>query len=66
MQDERIAQQAKEDPVARRLLTLRGVGPVTTTALAGALGDGKALGKGREFAASLGLTPRQHSTGGKD
>lgn len=66
MQDERIARQAKEDPVAQRLLTLRGVGPITATALAGALGDGKAFGKGRDFAASLGLTPRQHSTGGKD
>ncbi len=30
------------------------------------LGDGKAFAKGRDFAASLGLTPRQHSTGGKD
>lgn len=65
MQDERIARQAKEDPIASRLLTLRGVGPVTATALAGALGDGKAFGKGRDFAASLGLTPRQHSTGDK-
>jgi len=65
-QDERIARQAKEDPVAQRLLTLRGVGPLTATALAGALGDGRAFGKGRDFAASLGLTPRQHSTGGKE
>lgn len=66
MQNERIAYQAKEDPVARRLLTLRGVGPLTATALAGALGDGKSFCKGRDFAASLGLTPRQHSTGGKE
>jgi transposase len=64
--DERIAQCVKEDPVARRLLELRGVGPLTASALAGALGDGKAFTKGREFAASLGLTPRQHSTGGKE
>jgi transposase len=34
--------------------------------LSGALGDGKAFRKGRDFAASLGLTPRQHSTGGRD
>ncbi|MEQ8690187.1 MAG: IS110 family transposase [Pseudomonadales bacterium] len=64
--DENIAQQVKENPVARRLLELRGVGPLTASALAGALGDGKAFTKGRDFAASLGLTPRQHSTGGKD
>ena len=64
--DERIAQCVKNDPVARRLMELRGVGPLTASALAGALGDGKAFSKGRDFAASLGLTPRQHSTGGKE
>ena len=64
--DERIAQCVKNDPVARRLMELRGVGPLTASALAGALGDGRAFSKGREFAASLGLTPRQHSTGGKE
>lgn len=64
--DERFAQTVKADPVTRRLLELRGVGPLTASALSGALGDGSAFGKGRDFAASLGLTPRQHSTGGKD
>jgi len=59
--DERIAQSVKADPVAQRLLELRGIGPLTASALAGALGDGSAFSKGREFAASLGLTPRQHS-----
>jgi transposase len=64
--DERIAQSVKHDPVAQRLLAIRGVGPLTASALAGALGDGKAFCKGRDFAASVGLTPRQHSTGGKE
>jgi transposase len=64
--DERITRMAKTDPVAKRLLELRGVGPLTASALAGALGDGKGFRRGRDFAASLGLTPRQHSTGGKD
>lgn len=64
--DDGIAQTVQANPVARRLLELRGVGPLTASALAGALGDGKAFGKGRDFAASLGLTPHQHSTGGKD
>ena len=64
--DARIAQCVKHDPMARRLLELRGVGPLTASALASALGDGKAFAKGRDFAASLGLTPRQHSSGGKE
>jgi transposase len=64
--DERITQSVKADPVARRLLALRGVGPLTASALAGTLGDAKAFNKGRDFAVSLGLTPRQHSTGGKE
>ena len=64
--DERIARGVKDDPVARRLLALRGVGPLTASALAGTLGDGTSFTKGRDFAASLGLTPRPHSTGGRD
>lgn len=64
--DEWIAQTVRKDPVAQRLMKLRGIGPLTASALAGALGDGRAFSKGRDFAASLGLTPRQHSTGGKD
>jgi transposase len=64
--DEGIADSAKQDPTARRLMTLRGVGPLIASALSGALGDGKAFRRGRDFAASLGLTPRQYSTGGRD
>jgi transposase len=63
---DRIEQHALTDPVAKRLMTLRGVGTITASALAGALGDAKAFKCGRDFAASLGLTPRQHSTGGRD
>ena len=64
--DSRIARGVKNDPVAQRLLALRGVGPLIASALVGALGDGRAFAKGREFAASLGLTPKQHSTGGRE
>jgi transposase len=64
--DEQIRESVQRDPVAKRLMTLRGVGSLIASALAGALGDGKAFKKGRDFAASLGLTPRQHSTGGKN
>ncbi|MDR5902465.1 IS110 family transposase [Halomonas icarae] len=63
---ERIEHHAQTDPVAKRLLSLRGVGTLTASALAGALGDAQAFKRGRDFAASLGLTPRQHSTGGRD
>lgn len=62
----RIEQHAKADSVAKRLMSLRGVGVLTASALAGALGDGQAFKRGRDFAAYLGLTPRQHSTGGRD
>ncbi len=64
--DTRIERFAREDEVARRLMSLRGVGPLTATALSVALGDGSSFRCGRDFAASLGLVPRQHSTGGRD
>ncbi len=63
--DREIQLIAQANPAARRLQQLRGVGPITATALVAALGDGKAFRKGRDFAVSLGLTPRQHSSGGK-
>ena len=44
--DERIEASVKKDPVAQRSLELRGVGPLTASALAGALGDGRAFSKG--------------------
>ncbi len=64
--DKQIAVVAQEDPMARRLQQLRGVGPLIATALVATIGDGKQYRKGRDMAAALGLTPRQHSSGGKD
>ena len=61
-----IKQQVVSSIQGQRLLLLRGVGPLVASALLSALGDGKAFRKGRDVAASIGLTPRQHSTGGKD
>src|SRR6266566_7078379 len=49
----------------RRLDAIRGVGPLTATALIAAVGNGAAFRKGRGFAAWVGLVPREHSTGGK-
>jgi transposase len=63
--DELIQQDVQQDPVAMKLLELRGIGVLCASALSSAIGDGKTYRKGRDFAASLVLTPRQHSTGGK-
>jgi transposase len=55
----------KSSPVSRRLATIPGIGPVIATALAATVVEPKGFRSGREFAAWLGLVPRQHSTGGK-
>jgi transposase len=64
--EEEIAAIAKASPAAQRLLQLRGVGPITATALLAALGRGEAFRRGRDFSVSVGLTPKQHSSGGKE
>ena len=64
--DNEIKAIAKADPVAQRLQQLRGVGPLAATALLASVGDGKQFKKGRQMAAALGLTPRQHSSGEKN
>ncbi len=64
--DQQIAVMAQQDPVAKRLQQLRGVGPLIATALIATMGDAKQYRKGRDMAAAIGLTPRQHSSGGKD
>jgi len=64
--NDEVQRVAQEHPAAQRLQVLCGVGPVIATALIASLGDGKAFSKGRDFAVSLGLTPKQHSSGGKD
>ncbi len=56
---------ARESEACRRLDAIPGIGPVTATALIAAIGNGAAFRKGREFAAWLGLVPREHSTGGR-
>jgi transposase len=63
--DADIASTAKADPVASRLMTIPGIGPVTASALAATIDDPASFSGPREFAAFLGLVPRQHSSGGK-
>jgi transposase len=64
--DAEIATIAQQDPSVQRLQQLRGVGPITATALVAAVGDGAQFANGRQMSAALGLTPRQHSSGGKE
>ena len=63
--DDEIARRAKEDDLAKRLMTIPGIGPLIATAFATLAPAAETFRKGRDFAAWLGLVPRQHSTGGK-
>lgn len=63
--DKEIARRSREDAVARRLMTIPGVGPITATAIAALAPPAATFRKGRDFAAWVGLTPLQKSTGGK-
>jgi transposase len=55
----------KNNPVSQRLVTIPGIGPIIATAIAATVADPSTFRSGREFAAWLGLVPRQNSTGGK-
>src|SRR4051794_19818433 len=64
--DARLAEQAREDKVCQRLMTVPGIGPITATALTATIGDATVFESGRHLAAWLGLVPRQTSSGGKE
>ncbi len=63
--DKDIATANKASDAARRLLTVPAVGPIGASAFANLVGDPGQFGSGRDFAAWLGLTPRENSTAGK-
>ena len=63
--DAEITRRSKEDPVARRVMTIPGVGPISATAIAALAPPAETFRTGRDFAAWLGLTPLQKSTGSK-
>jgi transposase len=63
--DRQMAQVARQNEAAQRLMQVEGVGPITATAVVATVGDAKAFHQGRQFAAWLGLVPQQFSTGGK-
>ena len=56
----------RQDQISQRLATIPGVGIISATALSASITDPSLFRSGREFAAFLGLVPRQNSSGGKD
>lgn len=63
--DQKMRSAAKEADVARRFQTMPGVGPITALAIGTFAPDLTTFRRGRDFAAWLGLVPKQHATGGK-
>jgi len=63
--EHRIVERARADDASRRLMTIPGVGPLTAHAIVAAIGDGRQFASARDFAAWVGLTPKQSSSGEK-
>ena len=62
---EEIKRISEENELCRRLRQIPGFGPLVSTATVAAIGNGAAFRRGRDFAAWVGVVPRQYSTGGK-
>lgn len=60
-----IEQDVKSNAVAKRLMTIPGVGPITASAMTASVGDPRVFASGRELSGWLGVVPRQCSSGGK-
>ncbi len=60
-----LTRQVRAQPAMQRLTTIHGIGDRSASAVFAYLGDGKAYRNGRQFAASLGLVPKEYSSGGK-
>jgi transposase len=63
--DREIKADLAVNDAGQRLLTIPGIGPITASLLAAEAGDASMYRCSRDFAASIGLVPRQYSTGGK-
>jgi len=63
--DRQIKAYVREHEAARRLVQVPGIGAITAAALVATIGNGRDFANGRQFAAWLGLVPRQYSTGGQ-
>lgn len=64
--DRFILNWCKNDGPAKRLMTIPGIGSLTAAAIAASVGDAREFRSARQFAAWIGLTPRQNSSGGKE
>lgn len=64
-QDQRINRLCADNTLSQRFLEVPGVGPITATMLASDIGDGQGYASSRDYAASLGVVPKQHSSGDK-
>ncbi len=63
--DKKIEEMNAEDDRCKRIMSLPGIGPVTAASIVSSIGDARDFQNARQLAAWVGLTPRQHSTGGK-
>jgi len=63
--EQQIQQLNKNSDVANRLMSIKGVGPITASAMVATVGDPRLFKNSRQFAAWLGLVPKQFSSGGK-
>jgi transposase len=61
-----MKRQSQQDEACRRLQTIPGYGPIVAGVFHSVVGNGEAYRRGRDVSASLGLVPRQHSSGGKE
>ncbi|MGD8936601.1 MAG: IS110 family transposase [Thiogranum sp.] len=61
-----MKRQSQQDEACRRLQTIPGYGPIVASVFHSVVGNGEAYRRGRDVSASLGLVPRQHSSGGKE
>ena len=64
--ERRILEWHRSSDASRRLATIPGIGPITASAIAANVPDASLFRSARQFVAWLGLTPRAHSSGGKD
>jgi transposase len=63
--DARISRLCAQNERSKRFLEVPGIGPITATIVAADIGDGKGYASSRDYAASLGVVPKQYSSGGK-
>lgn len=63
---QQLTNQTKQSVQCQRLQTIPGFGPIVSSVFASVVGNGSTFRKGRDVSASIGLVPRQHSSGGKE